>query len=608
MSDVRKYGLLWSDMDDLQIEMSCVRKGGKWKMGDGKEYGLGLFEHCKRREKLLWPDDDNHRWTDLVLRRVIENEILVLMGSSDSGKTYPISKFILADWWTWPDNTLWLISSTELRGAELRIWGAIKQLFNRARERWRYLDGTVMESKHCISTEEIGEDGEEARLLTKGLIFIPCKQGGSWVGMGAYAGVKPVRHGNLEGRLGHVGDEASFMSPSFLDAYSNWYGKENFRGILTGNPCDLDDPLCTAAEPEGGWDTWQDSGTTQEWKSKFYGAHVLALDGRDSPNNDYPQEGKPKFPYLVGKKKINAVTETHGTDSWQFFNQCVGKPRALGNVKRVITRQLCDNNKAYDSVIWMGSDVTKVGFMDAAYGGVGGDRCMAGYLEFGLDVENKSVIALHPLVLVPVSIRNPETPEIQIARFIKQYCFGLDIAPSNFFFDGRGTLAVEMARTWSPEVNVVDFGGPATNRPVSMEEYIWDDQKAERRLKKCSDHYSKFVSELWFAVYYLIVGHQLRQLPKDVAAEGWKREWRYTTGNRIEIETKAEMKVRTNQSPDLFDALVAGIEGARRLGFVIENMRDPKAGDGNPDNKDFWLDRELKKEKDLRKKYTLTYS
>lgn len=605
---VKRYNLVWDDMDDLQIEISCIRKNGKWKMADGKEYGLGLFEHCKNRDKLLWPDDDHQRWTDLVLRRKIENEILVIMGSGDSGKTYPISKYVLADWWTWPDNTLWLISSTELRGAELRIWGAIKQLFNRARDRWRYLPGTVIESKHCISTEEIGEDGEEARLLTKGIIFIPCKTGGTWVGMGAYAGCKPVRHGNQEGRLGHVGDEASFMAPSFLDAYSNWYGKENFQGVLTGNPCDLDDPLCTAGEPEGGWDTWQDTGLTQEWKSKFYGAHVIALDGRDSPNNDYPQEGKPRFPYLVGKKKINAVIETHGTDSWQFFNQCVGKPRALGNVKRVITRQLCDNNKAYDSVIWQGSEVTKVGFMDAAYGGVGGDRCMAGYLEFGLDVENKSVIALHPLVLVPVSIRNPETPEIQIARFIKQYCFGLDIPPANFFFDGRGTLAVEMARTWSPEVNVVDFGGPATNRPVSMEEYVWDDEKKERRLKKCSEHYSKFVSELWFAVYYLIVGHQLRQLPKDVAAEGWKREWRYTTGNRIEIETKAEMKVRTNQSPDLFDALVAGIEGARRLGFVIENMRDPKSKNNNPNGEDFWLDREIQREKDKQKKYQLSYS
>ena len=398
MSTAERYGLRWKDQDDLQIEMACIRKGGKWKLADGREFGNGLFYHCKQRDKLLWPDDDSHRWTDLVLKGKVDNEILVIMGSGDSGKTYPISKFVLGDWWTWPDNTLWLISSTELRGAELRIWGAIKQLFNRARATWPYLPGTVLESKHCISTEEIGEDGEEGRLLTKGIIFIPCKTGGTWVGMGAYAGCKPVRHGNQEGRLGHVGDEASYMSSSFLDAYSNWYGKPNFQGVLTGNPCDLDDPLCTAGEPVGGWDTWQDTGVTQEWKSKFYGAHVIALDGRDSPNNDYPQEsGKPKFPYLVGKKKINAVTETHGTDSWQFFNQCVGKPRALGNVKRVITRQLCDNNKAYDSVIWMGSDVTKVGFMDAAYGGVGGDRCMAGYLEFGLDVENKSVIALHPL-------------------------------------------------------------------------------------------------------------------------------------------------------------------------------------------------------------------
>lgn len=604
---ISKYGLKWDPwLSPLEIEFQMIRQGGMIER-KGKKYGEGLLHHYREAQKLAWPDDDVHRWSDLILRRIIENEVTVIMGPGDSAKTFSVSKFVLIDWWCFPENTLWMLSSTELRGAELRIWGAIKLLFNRGREINPWLPGTVLESKHAITTEEISDDGSEGRLLTKGLIFIPCKQGGRWVGMGAYAGVKPVRHGKLEGRLGHVGDEGSAMERAFLDAYSNWYGKENFRGIITGNPYDTEDTLCVAGEPLDGWDTWTDTEKTQEWKSKFYHAQVISLDGRDSPNFDYPKDQPTRFKYLVGPKKIEAVAKTHGRDSWQFFNQCVGKPRAMGNVKRVLTRQLCENNGVFDSVIWEGSDTIKVAFLDAAYGGVGGDRCMAGHLEFGKDVNGKSVMSFHPLVMVPVSVNNPETPEVQISRFMKHYCFGYDIPAQNCFFDGRSTLAIEMARTWSPDVNVVDFGGTSTKRPVSLEEFIYDDENGTRRLKRCEEHYSKFVSELWFTVYYLCIGQQLRQFPKDAASEGYKREWRYTTGNRIEVETKAEMKERTNQSPDCMDCVVAGIEGARRLGFVIENMRDDRNEKREEQDAD-WLGKEFESHRKLVKKRELTYN
>ena len=202
------------------------------------------------------------------MKRICENEINVFMGASDTNKTYLVSRFVITDWWASPENTLWMVSSTELRGAELRIWGILKQLFNRARARHPWLAGHVLESKHAFVTDDIEDD--EARMLTKGIIFIPCKSNNSWVGLGVYAGVKPTKGG----RLGHAGDECSFMQPSFLDAYSNWYGKENFKGLLTGNPTDLEDCLCVASEPENGWESWHDTEKTQEWRSKWYGAWV----------------------------------------------------------------------------------------------------------------------------------------------------------------------------------------------------------------------------------------------------------------------------------------------------------------------------------------------
>jgi hypothetical protein len=598
---INKYGLEWPANDPLDVEFEMIRRGGRFEL-KGKQYGLGLPHHYAEATKLLWPEDDWHTWAELLSRRLAEEDITVIIGPADSSKTYSVSKHVMVDWWAQPDTTLWLLSSTELRGAELRIWGAMKQLFNRARAIRPWLIGTVLESLHAISTETIAEKGSEGRLLTKGLIFIPCKTGGQWVGLGAYAGIKPVRVGDKEGRLGHVGDEASLMGEGFLDAYSNWYGKENFHGILTGNWCDFDDPLGKAAEPVNGWDTWEDTGKTQEWRSRFYNALVVDLDGRDSPNAGFPFT---PYKYLVGPKKLAAVKATHGEDSWQYWSQCVGKPRALGNVKRVLTKSLCEANGAFEQAVWAGGEIVKVGFLDAAYGGVGGDRCVCGYLEFGPDVDGRQVIAIHPLVQVPVSVRNIDSPEDQIARFCMRYFMGVDVPPEHFFFDGRSTLAVALSRLWSTSVNVIDFGGPATDRPVSQDEFVWDGEEKTRRLKRCDEHYSKFVTELWFTLYYLVISKQLRQLPKDAAAEAYKREWRYTKGNRIEVETKKEMKKRTNYSPDLIDSIVTGVEGARRLGFQIELLRGDisQAAQNKPD----WLEAELKKHKQWLRQTELTY-
>lgn len=592
------YGMLWQPLHDpVDREMYCIRKGGQWENPNGKIAGLGLYEHYRNLEKLLWPEDDQHRWSDLGLQRIVEHEIVIFLGSADSNKTYRMAKYVLMDYWTFHTNTLWLVSSTELRGAELRIWGVLKQLFNRARERHLWLPGQVLESFHTITTEKISKDQTKGRSFNKGIIFIPCKVGGRWIGMGAMAGIKPTRNG----RLGHCGDEVSFMQPAFLDAYSNWYGKPNFKGLMSANPFDLEDPSCIAAEPVEGWDNWRDTGKTQEWDSKFFGAHVVAYDGRDSPNNDYPEDQPAKFPYLIGRKKIDAVIKTHGGDSWQFFNQCVGKPRPGMQARRVITRQLCEQFHAFDRVSWLGTPTIKIGACDAAYGGVGGDRCVTGHIEFGKDVDENLVICVHEPVLVPVSVNKPGLAEDQIAEFCKQYCDAHDVPAHNFFFDARAALALSLARVWSAEVEAVDFGGKASSRPVSSDSYVWDGDKQTRRLQRCDEAYKKFVTELWFAIYQIIISDQMRQLPKDVAREGWSREWRYTANNKIEVETKEEMKERTKESPDLFDWLVTAIEGARRRGFIIARLANEEVSWRDDDWKDKLRDRAQK----VRKSYEL---
>jgi hypothetical protein len=74
------------------------------------------------------------------------------------------------------------------------------------------------------------------------------------------------------------------------------------------------------------------------------------------------------------------------------------------------------------------------------------------------------------------------------------------------------------------------------------------------------------------------------------------------TGTLIEIETKKDMKLRTRRSPDLMDAHVTAIEGARRRGFQIENIREPSAI-----SEDDWLQKALDKWNQQRRKHELNY-
>ena len=146
--------------------------------------------------------------------------------------------------------------------------------------------------------------------------------------------------------------------------------------------------------------------------------------------------------------------------------------------------------------------------------------------------------------------------------FVKAECERRKIAPENFFFDttGRGSLMNAFGRLWSPNVQGIEFGGKPTERKVSGDMDV-----------EASRYYFNYVSELWFSVSYLIQAGQLRGLTEDVMMEFCMREWGFQSG-KIQVEPKDRMKLKSGRSPDLADATVCGLEGARRRGFVIKRQ------------------------------------
>ncbi len=556
---MQKYNLTWPDKTSpVELEKWMIRKGKNWL----KSQGSSLFFHYKELAKHIWPQDDHHRWSDLVLRTFCENDITVLMGCSDSSKTDTMSKIVLMDYWCFPDNTLWLVSTTEGRGSELRIWGHIKDLFNRALNSGHNLAGHPIDHIKTITTEEIDEDGELARSLKRGIIVVPCKTGGVVSGLAPYIGIKAPR-------LRHCGDEIPAMSEAFLNAYSNWYGKEDFKGLMAGNFMETDDPLGIAAEPVDGWDSFVDTGKTQTWKSRFYDAAVVALDGRDSPNFDQP--GEPKYRYLISQKKLDGVSKTKGTDSWEWYSQCVGKPVKGMDIWRVLTKDFCERNKALEDVIWLDGKKTTLYAIDPAYGQ--GDRCVGRKLEFGLDSNRIEILNIGAPEIFPIKL-NAGEPEEQIAIMTKSRLDDLRIPYSNCFFDsfGRGTLSFQFAKIMGSDTPVpIDSGMKPTTRPVRFDLFI-EESGGHKRLKRCDEHYTKFVSEGWFSVREAIGSQQIRNLDLETIREGQSRKFTRNNQAKIEVEPKDEMKKRLGRSPDLFDNVMIGVEGARRLGFRIQRL------------------------------------
>lgn len=586
-----RYNALWPlTSTPLEVEMACIRSGGSWRKATGETSGLGLAYHYEAMRKILWPNLDDHRWHRLCRDNILEHKVTVLMGPGSSGKTHEAAWLYLCEYLVFPHETCVLVSSTDSRGLRLRVWGEINMLLTAAQDKFPELPGHLIDSKMAICTANLDE--EKARDLRQGIIGIPCLQNGKFVGLGKYAGIK-------QKRMRLIADEAQFMGASFLSAFANLDKNISFRATVLGNPNDVLDPLGRAAEPLDGWSKHLEPEKTEVWPTKFMGGVCVNLIGTDSPNFDGPADQPAQFPYLISREKIKNTLSFFPRDSQEYYSQCVGAMKIGTLARRVITRDMCEQFNALGIVTWRGTKLTRIYAVDAAYGG---DRCVGGYVEFGEDITGKTILCIHPPMIIPVRVGADKIPEDQIAERVAEDCATLGIEPSNMFHDatGRGSLGTALARVWSAQTNPVEFGGVATPRPVSLDLFIYDPKTRVRRLKTCYEHYSKFVTELWFSVRYAIEAGQIRGLTEDVMEEGCMREWTDKNG-RKEIESKVDMKERVGRSPDLFDWLSIAVEGARRRGFQIARLANPDA-----DASDLsWLDDLREKNQRIQKRFTL---
>ena len=178
-----------------------------------------------------------------------------------------------------------------------------------------------------------------------------------------------------------------------------------------------------------------------------------------------------------------------------------------------------------------------------------------------------NILALIDVVVIPITAEKDSEPaEDQIVNFVKNQLQVRDIQQSNFFYDAgmRTSLVSAFARHDMVYANTVDCGGKPSDLMVSSEIQ-----------KPCHEYYSKRITEMWFSVRMVVESRQFRGMREDVCTEFSQREWKMVSGNRIEVEPKDEMKLKTGRSPDLADAVAVGVHGARQRGFIISKLTSP---------------------------------
>lgn len=551
--------------------MFMIKSGGRVTRS-GHTYGIGLFGHYKRMWELVWPEEEVDPWAELALHSFCANKITVLIGPQNCSKTNNMAKFALCDWWCFPKDTLWLVSSTTIPEAQGRIWGRVKSLFNRAKRRWPQLPGKPVEYLNSILNDDVKEESLNlATELDKGIVLVPCKRGKGFTGgISSFIGRKAPR-------LRHAGDEVQFMPSNWLGAYSNFTGEEkDFKGVMSGNPIELLDSLCMAARPKEGWEAFADTGLTQEWTSAFFGAHVINYDGRDSPNNRFPCPPA-RFKHLITARDVASIASSNGPDHPMTHMQAYGKPNRMLARNRVITQLICEQGNAFDIAVWKGGGRKMLYGLDPAYGG--GDDCVGIPVEFGEDIDNRMILKIYSPEVIPISVSLPKEVDDQIAEYIQSRLKQLNIPPNYCFYGafGKGTLGYAFSKIFGAVCPVpIDEGGSPTKRAVRDGLFVTE-QDGRKRLMRCDEYYDRRISQLWYDTRLCAESGQMRELPKEVLEDGCLRTFKLVKGNKVSVETKEDLKIRMlGESPNKFDALTFGVAGAILNGFKIAKLGSDK--------------------------------
>lgn len=555
------YGLNFADKmpngqpaqwSDLIVEAKCFAWGGTLKTG-----GISKARHFKNVARLLWGPSNKlkhfvwHPWAEDMLEEACRNMWVYLSGGASVGKTDFLAVWGIVNWLSSPHDTLCLFTSTSLKEARQRVWGSVLQYYSACCDKHGRptLPGKILDSIGMIRTV-----GGNAKFSDKcGMHLITGEKSKERENIGKLIGLKNKR-------VFLLADELPELSPALVEAAkSNLLSNPEFQLIGAGNFKSIYDPFGTESEPEHGWTSVSPEST--RWKTKNGGV-CLRFDGMKSPNII---EGHDKWP-IYNSQTLKRQRESMGENTAMFWRMCRSFPCPDADANRIYSDADFIRGGIHERVRWTTAP-TRVASLDPAFA-TGGDKAIAYIGSYGMSTDGKWTLQYDKREDIREDIRKKdEGRSLQVAKAYRDLCIRERVAPENAAYDASGgglPFGSLLTEIWSPRLLAVQFGGAASDRPVSV--------KDKRPAKEA---FVNRVSELWFGGVDFIHSGQIKGVFKE-AAEEWK-ERRYDTVKgvtlRLKVEKKEDMKLRIGRSCDDGDSALVLLELCRtRFNFVPEGM------------------------------------
>ena len=532
-----KYGHYWNKSDHpLTIELRAFRLGIKEFQG-----GLGQIGHFKQAADMLWGEHNPQKkfiwspWADRMLEESLRWKYLSVAGCASAGKSDFYAIYSIIQWLSDPMGTMVLITSTSLKESRGRIWGSVEEYWNAAQKMMSdSLPGKLVTSLGKIVLQDVDVKTSDR----SGIHLIPGEKKKEKDSIGKMIGLK-------NNRVFFIADELPELSHAILEAaFGNLDANPFFQLVGIGNPNSIYDPHGVFSKPKDGWKAANPS--MDEWETEK--GFCIRFDAYKSPN---VLAGRVLYPWLPTLSKIEKKKEELGEDSLAFWRMWRSYWCPTGSSEFAIAEA---DIVGFDCELkverWkLGVPLIRVAMLDAGFTN-GGDRSAAYFGTFGVNADNDlETLQFDEYIILKEDItKKGRARNFQIMDQFKKECESRGIPPQHAAVDDTGAAAFgDIAHeVWSPYVNRINFGGAATELPVS----------AHDKTRAC-DKYKNRVTEIWCSIREFMRAGQIRGMCPDLGMECTQRKMIHKKSGldlKQQIETKEKMRNRVGFSPDISDA------------------------------------------------------
>lgn len=544
----------WSALD---VELHAFKVGRTVDQG-----GLGKEEHFWKVTEFLYGKNNlvgntnkyflRNPWSDEMIYEACRTRYLGVGGPANCSKSETFAMWLLVTYLSDARHTLGGILSTTKQQARKRIWGSLVDFI-------RAVPAGLLPLKVADSLGIIRYQSATWTASDRASLFlIAAERSKEQEAIGQLIG---MHNDNVI----IIADELSELVESIL-TYAfpggNLTSNPKYQLVGLANPPGYYDPFAKLWKPKDGW--MSISVDSARWETEHgVGLH---FDAMQSPNL---LAGHTVFPFLPTQEKINDALKAEGGErSASFWRMMRGFPNPSGSEDLIYAESDIVKYRGDEPAIWGDEPLIRVSMLDPGFTN-GGDKTVMKLGYFGKNRDGVLTLGFDKEIELYEDVTNKkENRSEQIAKQFGEINDREGVTPHHAAVDATGAgdpFCDVVDIKWKRGVLRVKFGGAASELPVSLTDPT-----------KGKDRYYNRVAEIWYSGVELLRQGQLKGITPKQAKQMSARKLMPPAGKppRIRIESKEDMKLRTQESPDYADCGFVGVALCReRLGFTAAFSR-----------------------------------